>query len=102
MIYFICRHQGTIEWIKKQKNIKIDVFLEHLDLRETEIRAEDTVIGILPIDIAAQVCAKGAKFYALKIHQELSERGQIFSADKVEKMNVSLRRFQVTDLEEEL
>ena len=40
--------------------------------------------------------------YALKIHQELSERGQIFSADKVEKMNVSLRRFQVTDLEEEL
>ncbi|MBR1374612.1 MAG: CRISPR-associated protein Csx16 [Cardiobacteriaceae bacterium] len=102
MIYFICRHQGTIDWVKSRKNIKIDVFLDHLDFRETEICAEDTVIGILPIDIAAQICEKGAKFYALKIHQELSERGQNFSADNLEKMNVSLRRFQIIDLEEEL
>ena len=61
-VWFISRHQGAIDWIKKQ-SIHIDRFESHLDVNL--IQAEDTVIGTLPIHLAAEVCQKGAKFYFL-------------------------------------
>ena len=63
--WFISRHQGAIEWIKKQ-NIQIDRFESHLDT--SFVQAGDVVIGTLPIHLAAEICQKGAKFYFLSFN----------------------------------
>ena len=97
MIYFVSRHAGAIEWVKNQ-NIHIDCFIEHLDLTNIHLTADDTVIGTLPVHIAAAVCATGARFYFLQVNAPFSERGKNLSADDMQKMNCSLRRFFVQDL----
>lgn len=101
MIYFVSRHAGAIEWVKNQ-NIHIDCFIEHLDLTNIHLTADDTVIGTLPVHIAAAVCATGAKFYFLQINASLAQRGKNLSADDMQIMNCSLHRFFVEDLQEEL
>ena len=61
--YFVSRHAGAIEWIKQQPQWQIDEFTSHLDA--TRIQAGDVVLGTLPLDLAAEVCHRGAKFYFL-------------------------------------
>lgn len=101
MIYFVSRHAGAIEWVKNQ-NIHIDCFIEHLDLTNIHLTADDTVIGTLPVHLAAAVCATGAKFYFLQINASLAQRGKNLSADDMQIMNCSLHRFFVEDLQEKL
>ena len=101
MIYFISRHTGAIEWIK-QRPIPVDCFIEHLNLEEIQLSAEDTVIGTLPVHLAAAVCATGAKFYFLQMNASLQQRGKNYSADDMRQMHCSLRRFFVQDLGDEL
>lgn len=93
MIYFISRHKGAIEWIKRQHDWQIDCFLPHLSVKD--ITAGDVVLGTLPLHLAAEVCARGADFYFLQLPQQSSLRGSEYSADEMEKMGCCLRRFEV-------
>lgn len=71
--WFISRHQGAIEWVKKQ-NILIDRFESHLDT--SLVQAGDVVIGTLPIHLAAEICQKGAKFYFYLSMSSMNNVGQ--------------------------
>ena len=53
--YFVTRHGGALEWAARH-NIRIDHALSHL--RIEEIQPGDVVIGVLPVHLAAEVCAK--------------------------------------------
>ncbi|PJC04222.1 MAG: CRISPR-associated protein Csx16, partial [Gallionellales bacterium CG_4_9_14_0_8_um_filter_55_61] len=57
-VWFVSRHPGAVDWAKTQ-GIAVDRWVAHLVL--SEIEACDTVIGTLPVQLAAQVCAKGAR-----------------------------------------
>ena len=91
--WFISRHQGAIDWIKQQRDWRIDRYIEHLN--PADIQPGDTVIGTLPIHIAAEVCAKGANFYFLQLPQEAEKRGSEYSAADMQTMGCSLRRFDI-------
>lgn len=97
MIYFVSRHAGAIEWMKRQSGWQVDCFVPHLDI--AAINAGDAVLGTLPIYLAAQVCAKGAAFYFLQLPQVLELRGSEYSADEMETMGCSLKRFDVRALD---
>lgn len=96
--WFVSRHPGAIEWIKTKKHIKIDEFVTHLDI-ET-VNKGDTIIGILPFDIAAAVCKKGGIFYALLLDQNEDNRGQEHSIQKMHQLGARLQRFRAEALEE--
>lgn len=93
MIYFISRHPGAIEWMKRQSNWQVDYFLPHLTVNN--IRKGDVVLGTLPLHLAAEVCQREAAFYFLQLPQEESFRGSEYSADEMEAMGCRLRRFDV-------
>ena len=84
---FVIRHQGAREWMKKQ-SIEIDQWTDDIDLNN--VKAGDVVIGILPMQLAAEVCEKGAEFIALQINVPKEMRGTELSLGDLEKMNCSL------------
>ena len=91
--WFISRHQGAIDWIKTQKQWHIDRYATHLD--PEDIQTGDTILGTLPIHLAAQICARGAAFYFLQIAQPEDKRGSEYNAAELERMGCSLQRFHI-------
>jgi len=95
MIYVVTRHVGAIEWIAR-KGFEGATLVSHLD-GETiaNLNEGDVVIGVLPIHIAAQVCDRGASFYALTINVPPEMRGRELSADDMESLGASIQQFEV-------
>lgn len=90
--YFISRHPGTIEWAHRQ-NLHVDTFMPHLD--PALVQGGDTVIGSLPINLAAQVCARDAAYWHLSLELPAGLRGQELSADDLERLGAQLQPFEI-------
>jgi CRISPR-associated protein Csx16 len=91
--YLITRHPGAIEWAAR-RGLPIDRQVLHLD-PET-IRSGDVVIGTLPVNLAAEVCARGGKFHSLTLDLPAHLRGRELSADELEACGARLEEFVVT------
>ncbi len=91
--YFISRHPGAIEWAARQ-HMQVDRRIAHLD--PTIVKAGDTVIGSLPVNLAAQVCAKGAAYWHLSLELPAELRGQELSADDLARRGARVEQFNVT------
>ncbi len=61
-VYFISRHSGAVAWAEEQ-GLTVDRMIAHLDI--DQIQPGDTVIGTLPVHLAAQVCERGAYYHHL-------------------------------------
>ncbi len=90
--WFVSRHPGAAEWAKKQ-GITVDRIVDHLSVEE--VKAGDTVIGTLPLNLAAQVCAKGARFLYLSLELPPNARGKELSASEMEEYGAKLEEFRV-------
>jgi CRISPR-associated protein Csx16 len=69
--FLVTRHPGALEWIKRQR-IPFDRHETHLDIEA--IQAGDTVIGSLPVNLAAEVCARGAIYRHLSLQLAAADR----------------------------
>lgn len=92
-IYFISRHPGAIEWAARQK-LAVDRFVHHLDT--AQVQAGDTVIGSLPVNLAAQVCATGAGYLHLSLALPADQRGKELTADDMDRLGAHLSPFHIT------
>jgi CRISPR-associated protein Csx16 len=90
--FFITRHPGAIEWANRQQ-FKVDIQIPHLD--PAQVQAGDTVIGTLPVNLAAQVCAKDAAYWHLSLALPANQRGQELSADELERLGAHIESFQI-------
>ncbi len=90
--FFVSRHPGAIEWAKRQKLV-VDQFVPHLDA--ARVRSGDTVIGGLPVDLAARVCAAGARYHHLALKLPVTLRGKELSADDLTQLGARLEPFQI-------
>lgn len=90
--YFVTRHPGAIEWARRQ-NLTVDQQIDHLDLNV--IAPGDTVIGVLPINLAAEVCQRGAQFISLSLELPLETRGRELSADDLERLGARLEEYDI-------
>lgn len=91
--YFISRHPGAIEWAARQ-HMQVDQRMAHLD--PAIIKAGDVVIGSLPVNLAARVCAAGAAFWHLSLELPAELRGQELSADDLAQRGARVEQFNVT------
>lgn len=90
--YFITRHQGALQWAEAS-GIAYDQHLEHLDPQLIE--AGDTVIGTLPVNLAAEVCARGAEYLHLNLDLPRELRGRELSAQTLFEAGASLQCYFV-------
>jgi len=90
--FFISRHPGAVVWAMRQ-GLHIDRVLPHLD--SDLIQAGDTVVGTLPLPLAADVCARGARYLHLAVSLSLALRGQELSADQLSALGAQLCEYKV-------
>lgn len=91
--WFISRHPGAIAWASEQ-GLCIDQHLNHLDTKK--LQPGDTIIGTLPVHLAAAVCKQGARFINLSLDLPEHWRGQELSAEELRKCNARLECFNIT------
>ncbi len=94
--FFVSRHPGAIEWAKRQQ-LNVNQFVAHLDT--IQVQAGDTVIGSLPVNLAAQVCGKGAAYWHISVALPAAMRGQELSADDLDRLQARLERFHLQAIE---
>ncbi len=90
--WFVSRHPGALHWMQRH-GPAFDQHVPHLD--PTQVRPGDAVIGTLPVNLAAQVCARGAAYWHLALDMPAQTRGQELSADELQALGATLRRYTI-------
>ena len=90
--WFITRHRGAVEWAARH-GIVVDQWIVHLD--PADVQAGDVVMGTLPVNLAAEVCARGARYLNLSLDLPADERGRELTADDLERYGATLEEFVV-------
>lgn len=92
-VYFVSRHRGAIEWAAEE-GLRVDLQIDHFD--PAQIQPQDTVIGTLPVNLAAEVCARGARYIHLTLQTPASLRGVELTVEQMRRCNARLTRYEVT------
>ena len=90
--WFVSRHPGALEWAARQ-TLVVDAVVAHLD--PSLVKAGDTVIGILPIHIAAQICERGGRYLNLSLDLPFAARGRELSADELDHYGARIEAYAV-------
>jgi CRISPR-associated protein Csx16 len=90
--WFVTRHPGAVEWARRQ-GLRVDRQVSHLDT--TALQPGDTVVGTLPVHLAAEVCARGAQFYNLSLDLPPAARGRELSADELDAFGARLEGYDI-------
>lgn len=91
-IYFVTRHPGAVEWACEQGFGAVEV-IPHLDA--ARVAPCDTVLGTLPVHLAAAVCERGARYFNLSLDMPAEFRGRELTADELRFCSARLERYEV-------
>lgn len=95
-VWFATRHAGAREWALRQ-GIEVDHQVDHLDIEH--VNPGDTVIGSLPVHLAAAICEREARYLHLILNVPSSARGRELTADEMAAFGARLQTFRVERLE---
>lgn len=90
--YFVTRHAGACAWAREQ-GIEVDAVIEHLD--PAVIEPEDRVLGTLPVNLAAEVCARGGRYLHLSLDTPPHLRGRELTAPELRACGARLEEYRV-------
>ena len=92
--WFITRHPGALDWARAQ-GIEARP-LAHLD--PASIQPGDTVIGTLPVHIAAEICARGGRYLHLSMNLPPEARGRELTAGEMDRYGAKLVEYSVREV----
>jgi len=90
--YLITRHSGARQWVQEE-GIVVDAQLDHLEV--DQVRAGDIVVGSLPVNLAAEVCARGGRYFHLSLELPFDWRGRELSPGDMRHFGARVEEFRV-------
>jgi CRISPR-associated protein Csx16 len=90
--YFVTRHPGARAWAAEE-GIEVDDVIDHLD--PIRIEPGDTVIGSLPVNLAAEVCARGGVYLHLSLDLPAELRGRELTVEQMRTCGARIEEFRV-------
>ena len=97
-VRFFTRHPGAREWAES-RGFRVDLHVGHLDVAAVE--PGDIVMGTLPVNLAADVQARGARYLHLSLDLVPELRGRELSAEQMERAGARLEEYSVVRIEPE-
>lgn len=94
--YFVTRHPGARAWAAEE-GIRVDEMIEHLDPQE--IQPGDIVIGSLPVNLAAEVCARGGRCLHLTLEVPPAWRGIELTTEDMRWFGARIEEYGVKRME---
>jgi len=96
----VTRHEGAIKWIRA-KGFDGEV-VAHITEKDIEsLKPGDIVIGVLPLQLIAEILSRGAEFILLSLPAvAFSDRGKELSPEEMDKAGAKLYRVKSVQLEE--
>jgi CRISPR-associated protein Csx16 len=93
---FVTRHPGAREWALRHGQVDA-IAISHLDDGTiASLKPGDRILGSLPVNLAAEVCARGARYFHLIIDfPSETDRGHGLSADEMQAFHARLEEFAV-------
>lgn len=91
--WFVSRHPGAREWAA-QEGLTVDRQVEHLNVEA--VSAGDIVIGTLPVNLAAVICDRGARYFHLTLRQPEQLRGTELDPEQMRGLGAELQEYTVT------
>lgn len=93
----VSRHSGALDWLQKN-GVAADEVVGHLEM--DDVHEGDVILGTLPLNLAAEICAKGARAVHLSLDLPAHLRGLELTAEQLDECNARLREYRVIDLGE--
>ena len=90
--FFVTRHEGAKAWAEEE-GFSIDELIEHLN--PAKIRPGDRVLGSLPVNLAAEVCARGGRYFHLRLVLPPEWRGRELTVADMHRFGAGLEEFRV-------
>lgn len=89
--YFVSGHDGAVDWAKRRG---IDAtYVKHLVIED--ISKGDTVIGTLPVHMAAEICEIGARYFHLILEHTAYSRQKPLTAEVMETLGARIEEYTV-------
>ncbi|WP_417847044.1 CRISPR-associated protein Csx16 [Thalassospira povalilytica] len=89
--FFVTRHPGAGEWARRRNITARPV--SHLDV--AQVCAGDTVMGTLPVNLVADINARGARYFHLVLDLPAKLRGRELGIDEMAAYNARLEEYTV-------
>lgn len=90
--YLVTRHTGALVWLE-QRGVRADEVHQHLDVEA--VRTGDVVIGTLPVNLAEEVCEKGARYLHLSLQVPRELRGVELTAEQMDEFGAELQEYTI-------
>lgn len=94
--WFVTRHPGALVWLQRQ-GLSADRVVSHLMPEEAE--PGDIVIGIFPVNLIADLCARGVRYLHLSVRLPPEFRGVELSCEQLEQLGATIEEFRVERVE---
>lgn len=90
--YFVSRHPGAHDWAVAE-GIAVDALVPHLD--PANLGSGDTVIGSLPVNLAAEVCRRGARYLHLSLDLPADLRGKELGVEQMRACGARIEEYRI-------
>lgn len=90
--YFVSRHPGALEWAADE-GIQVDQRIEHLTV--DLVQPGDVVMGTLPINLVAEVCARGGRYLHLSLDLPPEWRGRDLTVEEMRECGARVEEYRV-------
>jgi CRISPR-associated protein Csx16 len=89
---FVTRHPGAAAWAQHHGHADAQA-VAHLDT--ATVKPRDVVLGTLPVHLAAEVCARGGRYFHLILETPPEARGRELTPEDMDVFGARLQEFIV-------